>query len=237
MLSLRNPIAFVLFLLMQSVAHADTSTPADMARSAITMYVDVVRSKFSLASIDDAALTDPDTRAKLAFTVAALAKTQELHIHQMRGATKNRVYVSPDGHSEAVFDEQGKMVTDCANMASYNYFLYDREPLEHFLFDMLIWIEQGNCPLDPTSRNERVDAYLQDFRSGAIQVFNGRPASLPADFKFSGKGQAEAAAFFLAALRNTPAQEISFLYTSPATIADFERFFKQFSRGFSLMWQ
>jgi len=151
----------------------------------------------------------------------------------MRGASKNRVFVSRDGHSEAVIDENGKQVTDCVNKASYNYFVVEREPLEHFMFDMLPWIESGNCALDPTSREERIAAYLQDFRNGAINVFNGPPASLPVDFGFNGKGQAETAALFLRALDGTPAAEIARLYTQSATAADFERWFAQFARAFT----
>jgi hypothetical protein len=202
-----------------------------------TFYVYHARSKFHLDPLDDAALTDPDTRIKLAFLYAALANTREVHIHQMRGASKNRVFVSPDGHHEAVYDEQGKLVTDCANKASYNFFPFDREPLEHFLFDMLPWIDWGNCRLDPTTPAERIDAYLQDFRNGAIDVFNGHPASLPVNVRFNGNGQSEAAAFFLRVLEDTPASEISTLYTSSATEADFHRFFGKFSRAFSRMWQ
>ena len=203
----------------------------------IMAYADVARSKFQLAPIDDAVLADPDTRVKLAFVYAALAKSSEVRIHQMRGASGNKVYVSPDGHDEAVVDEHGKLVTDCVNMASYNYFHESREPLEHLLFDMLSWIESGNCVFDPTSKGERISAYLQDFRNGAIRVFNGRPASLPADFTFNGKGQGETAAFFLRALRETPATEIARLYTQSATADDFERFFEQFSRAFARLFE
>ena len=203
----------------------------------ITAYADVARAKYRLAPIDDTALADPDTRIKLAFLRAALSKTLEVHIHQMRGASKNRVFVSPDGHSEAVIDENGKQVTDCVNMASYNYFLVDREPLEHFMFDMLPWIEWGNCASDPTSRGERIAAYLQDFRNGAIGVFNGPPASLPVDFSFNGKGQAETAVLFLRALHEMPAGEIARLYTQSATANDFERWFAQFSRAFTRVFE
>jgi hypothetical protein len=203
----------------------------------ILAYADVARSKYQLVPVDDAALADPDTRVKLAFAYAALAKSNEVRIHQMRGATGNKVYVSPDGHDEAVVDEHGKLVTDCVNMASYNYFHENREPLEHFLFDMLPWIESGNCVFDPTSKSERISAYLQDFRIGAIRVFNGPPASLPAGFTFNGKGQAETAALFLRALGETPAPEIARLYTQSATPDDFERFFAQFSRAFARLFE
>ena len=225
----------ILMMSVQTFAWSGDGLPPRHAAALplITLYADVARAKYRLAPIDDAALADPDTRIKLAFLHTALSNTQELHIHQMRGASKNRVFVSPDGHSEAVIDENGKQVTDCVNMASYNYFPSAREPLEHFLFDMLAWIEWGNCAFDPTSRGERITAYLQDFRNGAIRVFNGPPASLPVDFRFNGKGQAEAAAFFLRVLHETPAGEIARLYTQSATAKDFERWFAQFSHAFA----
>jgi len=197
------------------------------------LYADHARSRFDLTPLDAAALADPDTQVKLAFVYAALANSREVHVHQMRGAVANKIFVSPDGHSEAVYDEHGKLVTDCVNMASYNYFRPDREPLEHFIVDTLPWIESGNCMTDPTSRTERINAYLRDFRNGAIDAFNDRPAPLPNNLRFNGKGQAEAAAFFLKALIDTPAQEMLMLYTDSATSADFERFFSKFSRAFS----
>ena len=220
---------------MQSIAWCADSAPPRLAAllPLITAYADVARAKYRLAPIDDAALADADTRVKLAFVLAALSKTWEVHIHQMRGASKNRVFISSDGHGEAVIDEKGKQVTDCINMASYNYFPFDRQPLEHFMFDMLQWIEWGNCPFDPTSRGERTAAYLQDFRNGAIATFNGPPASLPIDFRFNGKGQAETAALFLRVLHEMPAEEIARLYTPSATDNDFERWFAQFSSAFT----
>jgi len=165
----------------------------------------------------------------------------EVHIHQMGGATKNRVYVSPDGYHEAVVDEHGKLVTDCANQASYNYFPADRKPLEHFLFDMLMWIESGNesekCPADPKGRGERISAYLKDFRNGAIRTFNGHARSPAAAFRFDGKGQAETAALFLRVLRDTPSPEIAALYNQSATADEFDRFFTQFSRAFANLFE
>jgi len=210
-------VAFVLML----PAHGWT-------QQSIDAYVDSVGSRYRLAPVDAAALADADTRVKLAFVYTALAKTRELHNHQMRGATKNTVYVSPDGQHEAVVDEHGKLVTECVNMASCNYFAADRQPLEHFMFDMLPWIERGNCPDDPTSRAERVDAYLKDFRDGAMRAFNGGAASLPSDMMFKGKSQPEAAALFMRALRDIPAREIAALYARSSAADDFERFFGSF---------
>ena len=229
----RRLFVFVLLMLVPAIVRGADSPPPPDEADLLTVFADGARQKFHLAPVDDAVLADTETKIKLAFIYVALSHTMEVHIHQMRGASKNRVFVSPDGHHEAVRDEHGQLVTDCANQGSYNYFPADRRPLEHFLTDMLPWIELGNCVSDPTSRGERIDAYLQDFRNGAIRVFNGRPASLPAGFTLTGKGQAEVAAFFLRVLGDMPAREIARLYTQSATADDFERFFAQFSVAFT----
>ena len=229
----RRLLVFFLLMSVQGIAlGVERPSPPDAA-DILKGFTDDARQRFQLAPVADAALADPEIKVKLAFIYVALSHTVEWHIHQMRGASGNRVFLSPDGHNEAVRDEHGKLVTDCANQASYNYFPADREPLEHFLTDMLPWIEFGNCASDPTSKGERISAYLQDFRHGAIEVFNGRPASLPADFTLTGRGRAETAAFFLRVLRETPAREIAKLYTRSATADDFERFFTQFSVAFT----
>lgn len=94
-----------------------------------------------------------------------LKNTPEHHIHNMRGAN-NRVYLHKDGHQEAVFDHNGKAVTDCINMASYNYANPKTNPFMHFFKDTAPWLIWGNCREDPTSPGERFSAYLKDLRIG-----------------------------------------------------------------------
>jgi len=223
----------------QQLGNEPLPAKAAVGLPALTTYASTTyaRLRFQLVRGDDSLLANPDTVVKLAFVYAALSKTAEVHIHQMRGATKNTVYVSPDGHSEAVVDEDGKLVTDCANMASYNFAPADREPLEHFMYDMLPWMEFGNCVLDPTTRSERIGAYLQDFRNGAIRTFDAARASLPPNYTLSVHGRGESAAFFLRILKETSAAELSRLYAESASADDFERFFLKFTRDFQRMFE
>lgn len=70
--------------------------------------------------------------------------------HQIGNRNENNVkYVSPDGHSEAVYNN-GQLVTDPINQGTYNVFGPDSE-LGHGLFDVIPWVMWGNSPDDPTS--------------------------------------------------------------------------------------
>jgi hypothetical protein len=68
----------------------------------------------------------------------------------------NVKYVSPGGHYEAVYDRNGKLVTDPLNEGTYNY----GSPLDnkwtHFKDDMVPYYLWGNSPDDPTSWYERL---------------------------------------------------------------------------------
>ena len=94
-----------------------------------------------------------------------LKNTPEHHIHNMRGAN-NRVYLHKDGHQEAVFDHNGNAVTDCINMASYNYANPKTSPFMHLFKDTAPWLIWGNCRADPTSPSERFAAYMKDLHIG-----------------------------------------------------------------------
>jgi|GEM_PF-1523168 len=88
-----------------------------------------------------------------------LSHTQEVAIHQMRGAKENQVFLGPEGHKEAVFDADGKIVKDGINDASYNYAHPYNDPINHFTKDILPWITWGATKTDPTSIDERLRAY------------------------------------------------------------------------------
>jgi hypothetical protein len=94
-----------------------------------------------------------------------LKHTPEIGVHRMRGATQNTVYIFPPGHREAVYDKDGKLVRDGMNEGSYNYYPYD-QPLNHFTYDTLPWLVWGASKKDPTSRNERIVAYVEDLGRG-----------------------------------------------------------------------
>ena len=73
--------------------------------------------------------------------------------HQIgTGNEDNLKFVSPDGHSEAVFYPDGTIVTDPSNMATYNYYSpYELYGIPHFFNDMLPYYIWRNSLEDPTT--------------------------------------------------------------------------------------
>lgn len=61
----------------------------------------------------------------------------------------NLKFVSPDGHSELVFTEDGILVEGCLNKGTYNYFNPQTDSWNHFIYDMIPYLLNGNCPPDP----------------------------------------------------------------------------------------
>jgi hypothetical protein len=100
-----------------------------------------------------------------------LSHTCEIAQHNMNGATGNEVYLHPDGHSEAVFDSSGNRVTDAENMASYNYYHWQKQPWRHFYYDTLPWLIWGNSENDTTFILQRLRAWLTDVKYGAMDAF------------------------------------------------------------------
>jgi hypothetical protein len=72
------------------------------------------------------------------------------------GGEGNKKYVSPDGHSEAVFDATGKLVTDVVNMGTYNYADPRNNVTGHIMYDVVPYYIFGNTPNDPTSWYHRI---------------------------------------------------------------------------------
>ena len=95
-----------------------------------------------------------------------LSHTQEVAIHQQRGAKENRVFLGPEGHKEVVYDSDGKLVRDGINDGSYNYAHPYDDPINHFTKDILPWICWGATRTDPTSIDERLQAYSIDLGGG-----------------------------------------------------------------------
>jgi hypothetical protein len=84
----------------------------------------------------------------------------------MGGASGNSVLLGQNGHKEAVYDKEGKLVTNCSNQGSFNFFHPVLRPLGHFEADTLPWLKSGNCTNDSTSYNERLKAWEKDFKKG-----------------------------------------------------------------------
>ena len=78
--------------------------------------------------------------------------------HQFGGG-KNSKLITYDGFGEAVYDDQGMLVTDPANLGTYNY-IGVQAPYGHGLVDVIPWIVWGNTPDDPTNSAERLGAVI-----------------------------------------------------------------------------
>ncbi|WP_395735482.1 RHS repeat-associated core domain-containing protein [Prosthecobacter sp.] len=73
-------------------------------------------------------------------------------------ARYNTKYISPDGHSEVVFNRNGVLVLDPRNIGSYNLFDPLRYPNLHGAFDVVPYVLLGNASNDPSTFSERVMA-------------------------------------------------------------------------------
>lgn len=178
---------------------------------------------------------DEDNRWKANFIFVTLANTYEVNIHRMNGETGNQVVTDPQGHSEAVYDEDGKLVTDCANMGSYNYHNAQSEALRHFAFDTWPWIEFGNCREDPTTAEQRIEAYLKDLKSSLETVYaHADDMHVPKAMELSIDGQWQTVAFFFLILDSRSGADLSSLLKKDKKERDagFDKTFSKFSENF-----
>ena len=104
-------------------------------------------------------LAEQPSKREISLVIHWLSNTSETRIHQLRGAKDNKLYLHKDGHKEAVYNRDGKLVRDGINDGSYNYAHPVKEPLKHFNRDILPWIMWGSSKTDPTSVEERLEAY------------------------------------------------------------------------------
>ena len=122
-------------------------------RYPLLLFTLLVVSCHSLASGEE------PTKREVSLVRHWLSNTSETRIHQLRGASENKMYLHKDGHKEAVYDRKGKLVKDGINDGSYNYAHPVNEPFQHFNKDILPWIVWGNSRTDPTKVKERLEAY------------------------------------------------------------------------------
>jgi hypothetical protein len=132
-----------------------------------------------------------------------LKNTYENNIHKMRGEVGNRVFVNEDGR-EAVFDEDGNLVTNSYNRGSYNYYSNETEPIKKFIFDITPWLQSGNSKDDPTTFNERLFYYTLDLDYGIQSyIFEGSNGTLETvSFNELPEDEKEVYYFFLKLLFN-----------------------------------
>lgn len=109
-------------------------------------------------------LSNPDVQMKLAFVHTLLLQTRQKHSHQLNGEIHNQYFIRKSDGAEAVFDQHGKLVTDCINKSVVNIENPLRRPLAHFSMDVWPWLAHGKCAIPTTTANQRVDAYIRDLR-------------------------------------------------------------------------
>ena len=77
--------------------------------------------------------------------------------HRHKGQMGNVKYYNSSTKQEVIFDENGKVVTDIANIGTYNYFAPDGlEGIFHILVDVLPYYQWGNDKNDPIPTEDRI---------------------------------------------------------------------------------
>ena len=81
--------------------------------------------------------------------------------HQFTSPDRSNVkYVSPDGHSEVIYDRSGNIVTASEDVGTYNFSDSRRDPVGHFYQDVLPWLLWGNDETDSTDMRQRLRALV-----------------------------------------------------------------------------
>lgn len=195
-----------------------------------------ISDKLDLKNLETNHLDNIELKAQAATIFTILVHTQELEIHQLNGAVENQVFLHKDGHKEAVYDGSGKLVNDCLNQGSYNYYHPYQYPLGHFTADILPWLIFGNCRNDPSTKEQRIKAYVSDLRLGFSQVIeNNRGFYLPENFGFKEYGQSVAVSFYLKALSEASFDFKSFVPKHINNREQQELFFLALEKGFGIL--
>lgn len=91
--------------------------------------------------------------------------------HQFLSPDRSNIkFVSPDGHSEVIFDRDGHIVTDSEDYGTYNFCDSRKDPIGHFYQDVLPWLLWGNDRKDSTDMGQRLRSLV---------VFDDSESSLP----------------------------------------------------------
>jgi hypothetical protein len=201
---MRRAISILIVLLV--IAHP---IRAQLSESDQTQFVTDLHSSLGLSDMVKRLRDGKIDDNKIRVIAAILRNTNEVEIHRMREGGKNVVYLSPDGHQEAVYDGNGKLVIDGINDGSYNYFHPQKDALRHFSFDIAPWLLYGQSPNDPTTRAERVHAYSADVFEGVMRALAApRTEGKLDNVSLEDSGCAEAVAIFLLAIERENADEM-----------------------------
>ena len=77
-----------------------------------------------------------------------------------------------DSEARQKLGPDGKLITECINAGSFNFFPAKTSPIAHFTVDIMPWIQSGNCENDPSTQAERIEAYIQDLSLGFQSQLN-----------------------------------------------------------------
>lgn len=204
-----------------TVNAVEATASAELSESEQESAASILRSMLALRGTLDTLEDNSVSPNRLAAICLILKHTHELEIHRMQGATTNQVYLHEDGHREAVFDSNHKLVQDGVNDGSYNYFHPSNDPLRHFTFDIAPWILWGQTPDDPTSVQQRVHAYAADVSQGVKNALDDAKQSnlLPVP-ELVHTGSPEAIAVFLKAMQLDEGEDVADLFDVDAHISD-----------------
>lgn len=76
---------------------------------------------------------------------------------------RNVKFVSKDGHKEAVYNHEGKLVG-----GSYNYGSPIHKPIDHLTLDVIPWIVYGSSPNDKSTATQRTKELLGVYGNDTI---------------------------------------------------------------------
>ncbi len=143
-----------------------TSSTASMKPEEMHKFMKQTEKELKLKKVIKRIQNGDIPQRHLQIVYLVLQNTHEYYIHNLNGVSGNQVFIHENGHSEAVYDKNEKLVQDGINGGSYNYFDRRKHPLKHFSFDTHPWIMWGNSKKDTTSKKERIFGYVTDLEAG-----------------------------------------------------------------------
>lgn len=216
-----------LFILLSTNLHAANFSTEQMKQGA-TQFVTALNLHEYQTRIKNGKV-DPNL---IQVIYSILENTPEVYIHRQRGATENQIFLAPDGHSEAVYGADGKLVKDGINDGTYNFFYYKEEPLLHYSFDTHPWIVWGMSRKDLTTVEERIYNYMGDLEIGIVTGIQNYDPKRKVDL--DKPGQAAAVSVFLKAIEKGDIVEPLSNIKSKKVLNDTEtiKIIKGFHKGF-----
>lgn len=120
----------------------------------------------SVLAISASAYAQEKTKNKSMLICKWMLHTSEAPLHQLNGQ-ETVVYVSKDGHLEAVYDAKSrKLLKNEINEGTYNYFSRKQSPLKHTAYDIMPWLYFG--PPKKTTLEQRANAYAVALEAGLM---------------------------------------------------------------------